>query len=158
MTIRQAGADDAELLAGIVRDSFRTVAERFGLTPENCPRHPSNCTAGWIAEAFERGVNYYVLECDGHPCGCVALEEADDAGHLGRLAVLPAFRGRGFGRALVEHVVERTRALGLKRVELGVIAEDEGLRRWYEGLGFRDGERRRFEHLPFEVLFMSRGL
>jgi ribosomal protein S18 acetylase RimI-like enzyme len=158
-TIRPAGAADAALVARIVRESFRTVAERFGLTAENCPRHPANCTEDWISEALEGGVRCFVLEDEGRPCGCVALERADEqTAYLGRLAVLPDCRGRGFGRALVERVLAEARAAGLRRVRLGLIAADEPLRGWYERLGFREVERRPFEHLPFEVLFMSREL
>ena len=38
------------------------------------------------------------------------------------------------------------------------IAEDEEPRRWYGSLGFRAGETRTFEHLPFTVLYMSADL
>ena len=42
--IREAGFNDISLLAGLVRECFQDVAERFGLTLENCPKHPSHCT------------------------------------------------------------------------------------------------------------------
>jgi hypothetical protein len=41
--IREADPDDKVLLTRLIRDSYRDVAERFNLTPENCPKHPSNC-------------------------------------------------------------------------------------------------------------------
>jgi N-acetylglutamate synthase-like GNAT family acetyltransferase len=153
--IRPATDADQELLARLIRDAFATPAERFDLTPENCPRHPSNCTADWIADAMGKGTAYWLLENAGQPTGCVALECADeDIGYLERLAVLPAHRRRGCGRRLVEHVFDEARRQGLRRIEIGVIAEDGELAAWYERLGFRERERRRFEHLPFTVLFM----
>ena len=51
---RRPGGDDPR--------AFRGVAERFGLTDENCPRHASNCTADWIEKDMDRGVTYFVLE------------------------------------------------------------------------------------------------
>ena len=36
-----------------------------------------------------------------------------------------------------------------------VVAEHDSLRRWYERQGFRANELRRFDHLPFLVLFLS---
>ncbi len=42
--IRKADSCDISLLAGLVREGFQYVAERFGLTLENCPKHPSHCT------------------------------------------------------------------------------------------------------------------
>jgi len=54
--IRKANPFDVSLLSGLIRDSFYDVAERFGITPENCPKHPSNCTDKWIERDFRRGV------------------------------------------------------------------------------------------------------
>ena len=39
--IRQATVTDIATLSKIIRLSFRDVADRFGLTPENCPKHPT---------------------------------------------------------------------------------------------------------------------
>lgn len=40
--IREATRDDVPLLTGLICQSFRDLVERFGLTQENCPSHPSN--------------------------------------------------------------------------------------------------------------------
>lgn len=153
--IREAKRDDLPLLVRLVRESFRDVADRFGLTAENCPTHPSNVTEDQLALTMAKGVAHFILESDGEPAGCVALEPAaGDVCYLERLCVLPGFRRRGFGAALVEHVRDRARLMGLARVELAMIAEHDELRRWYERKGFLAMEMRRFEHLPFMVLFM----
>lgn len=157
--IRLATEADVPLVASAIRTAFRGVAERFHLTSENCPRHPSNCTPEWIRADIEKGIAYYVLECDGAPCGCVGTERRpSDTCYMKRLAVLPDRRNRGFGRALVLHVIEEARRQGLTRVELGTIAEHTELRRWYERLGFVVKETCRFEQLPFEVTYMFMNL
>jgi GNAT superfamily N-acetyltransferase/ketosteroid isomerase-like protein len=151
--------DDAGMLAATIRASFRTVAERFGLTRENAPRHPSNCEEEWVRKDMERGVVYYVLEAGGEVAGCVALERADEEGcYLERLSVLPEFRGRGLGKALVEHVFSEARRLGLIRVDIAMIAEQAELREWYEKRGFVEKETRAYSHLPFRVTFLSIGI
>jgi hypothetical protein len=76
--IREANSDDIYLLSGLVRQSYRGVAERFELTPVNCPKHPSNCTDEWIENDFARGVSYFILEHGGIPAGCVAIEIAEN--------------------------------------------------------------------------------
>jgi N-acetylglutamate synthase-like GNAT family acetyltransferase len=155
--IRDATAGDAGLLTSLIRAAFRDVAERLNLTPSNCPTHPSNCTVEWIEAGLEEGLRYYVLEEGENACGCVALERAGpDVCYLERLAVLPRFRHKGYGRALVEHVLEQAGRLGAGRVELGIIAGQAGLRAWYEGLGFAVERTAEFEHLPFRVAFMAR--
>ena len=146
----------AEELAGLIRRAFIDVAQRFDLTVENAPRHPSNCQGGWITEAMDKGVRFWGLYEDGDLCGCVGLEQAGDGVcYLERLAVLPELRRRGLGRALVDHVLGAARGLGSRRVEIGLIADQEELIAWYGGFGFQNNGRRRFDHLPFEVAFMA---
>lgn len=157
--IRDAGPGDTALLAGLVRRSFRDVAERFLLTPWNCPKHPSNCTKSWIEKDLGRGARYFVLEGPGGPVGCVALEKADkDLCYLERLAVLPEERKNGYGKALLAHALSRARGLGATTVGIGIIAEDEGLKAWYRNLGFAGEGIKQFDHLPFTVAFMTREL
>jgi N-acetylglutamate synthase-like GNAT family acetyltransferase len=156
-SIRSATKKDVTLLAALIRNSFRDVAERFGLTSDNCPTHPSNCTAAWIEKALEKGITYYILEMDGMPCGCAALEHiSQKVYYLERLAVLPQFRRQGYGEALVNHLCGEAKKLGARHVEIGTIAEHAELNEWYEKLGFRQKNTAEFEHLPFRVAFLSK--
>jgi predicted GNAT family N-acyltransferase len=59
--------------------------------------------------------------------------EPDGVGHLGRLAVLPPYRGSGVGVALVRGIEARARERGLARMVLG--AQVHALR-FYERLGY----------------------
>jgi predicted GNAT family N-acyltransferase len=54
-------------------------------------------------------------------------------GHIGRLAVLRSYRGRGLGRQVLTRLVEEARNGGLGRVELN--AQTQALP-FYERLGF----------------------
>jgi len=155
-TIRACGREDIETLTGIIRASFRDVAERFDLTPENCPRHPSNCTAEWVRGDMDRGVVYYIIGHGGDAMGCVALEQANgNECYLERLAVLPDRRRCGLGKALVKYVLGQAHRLEADRVGIGIIAEDMRLKEWYGTIGFVEGELKQFAHLPFRVTFMS---
>lgn len=157
--MREADNHDTSLLAVLICDSYRDVAERFGLTPENCPKHPSNCTEGWIKKDFERGVVYYILERNSTPIGCVALEKAGSGlCYLERLSVLPAYRRNGFGKMLVEHIYDQAKTLKMSRISIGIISEQTELKSWYRKMGFIDGETKEFPHLPFLVTFMTHEL
>jgi ribosomal protein S18 acetylase RimI-like enzyme len=153
--IRACTRVDIGILAETIRGSFRDVAERFGLTAENCPRHASNCTADWIEKDIDRGVTYFVLESEGRVAGSVALEQAKPGVcYLERLSVLPHQRRRGFGKALVVRVLSEARGLGCRRVGIGVIADQAELKDWYRKIGFEETDNRAFSHLPFLVTFM----
>jgi N-acetylglutamate synthase-like GNAT family acetyltransferase len=157
--IRICTKEDTQVLAEIIRRSFQDIAERFGLTQENAPSHPSNCTVDWIRKDMERGVTYFAIENKNHVVGCVALERANpEVCYLERLAVLPDQRRRGFGKALVNHVLSEAKRLRVNYVSIGIIAEHTELKNWYKGLGFIEGESKEFPHLPFRVTFMSYGI
>ena len=158
--IREATDSDVRLLVDLIRRSFRDVADRFRLTAENCPSHPSNCTRDWIVSAMANGVRFFILEVDETACGCVALEQPNsDVCYLERLAVLPELRGRGYGRTLVEHGLNVARDLGAGRIEIGLIADHFELRDWYLRLGFEiTRDNAMFDHLPFGVTLMARTL
>jgi len=157
--IRDATNKDITLLATLIRNSFLDIAERFNLTPQNCPTHPSNCKTEWIESALKKGIKYYILEKKNVPCGCVALERAQsDVFYLERLSVLPQFRRNGFGEAMVNHAVNEAKRLGAHRIEIGIISDHIKLREWYKIFGFSVKNENQFEHLPFKVTFMSRDL
>jgi N-acetylglutamate synthase-like GNAT family acetyltransferase len=159
LVIREAGLGDARLLANLIREAFQTVADRFGLTPENSPTHPSNCVPAWLEAALEKGVRYFIAEAEDEAVGCVALERSGpEVCYLERLAVLPRSRRQGVGQALVRHALGQARAWGASRVELGLIAKQTELLRFYERLGFTLTRTARFDRLLFEVAFMARTL
>ncbi|HNY79907.1 MAG: GNAT family N-acetyltransferase [Sedimentisphaerales bacterium] len=159
MTIRPACADETRTVVNVLRRACATVAKRFGLTEENCPKSPAFYTEDRVRADIERGVQYYFLEEQGVVCGCVALEKArPEIGCLERLAVLPEHRSKGFGSALVRHVLAQAWSMGLERVGIGIIAEDKPLREWYGRFGFVLTGTRRFDHLPFVVAFMEKEL
>jgi ribosomal protein S18 acetylase RimI-like enzyme len=88
--------------------------------------------------------------------GCVAFEKANsDLCYLERLGVLPEARRKGFGRALVDHVISQANLYGAKQISIGIFADDTELKRWYQTIGFVEGETKKFEHLPFPVTFMT---
>lgn len=154
--IRQAMPGEAADVASVVRRSFQDVATRFGLTPQNCPRHPSNCAPEWIANAMAKGVTFYVAEIDGRMCGSVGMTpHQDGVCKIVSLAVLADSRRNGLGRALVDRVLQEAQMLGLKTVEIAIVAEHAELRRWYEKIGFVWDRAEAFDGLPFEVGFMN---
>ena len=152
-------AGDVDAAADVLRQAFATVAQRFALTKENCPRSPAFATNERVVEEMERGVRYYLLHAGARTCGCVALEHAKpEVVYLERLGVVPERRARGYGSTLVRHVLTEAKALGAGRVEIGIIADDTQLQGWYQRFGFEQTKTKRFDHLPFLVGFLAKEL
>lgn len=159
MIIRDANEADKEILVTLIRDSFRDVAEKFSLTAENCPKFPAFNAKERVEGDFKKGLKYYILEENGRACGCVALEKAGpDLCYLGRLSVLPLYRNRGFGRALLNHLFEKVEKTGICRIEIGIISKHRKLKNWYKKFGFVQKGTKKFGHLPFTVAFMYKEL
>jgi N-acetylglutamate synthase-like GNAT family acetyltransferase len=156
MPIRKATQDDLATIAMLVSDSSKDVAVKFGLNAENCPRHPSFCTESWIEADLVRGETYFILEENAFDIGCVAYENpSPELAYLNRLSVLPSHRNCGVGARLVQHIIQHARSALIQTLSIGVIGEHIELQRWYLKLGFKDGEIKRFPHLPFSVKYMA---
>lgn len=156
MHIRKANDSDIETLADVIRSSYATVAQSYNLTPDNCPKHPSNCTSDWLRKDVERGVIYYLIEKGSSILGCIAMEKANqETCYLERLAVMPEMRNRGLGHLLFGYFLNEAKSLGFNKIGIGIIAKQRELKEWYEKLGFVETGRKTFAHLPFEVAFME---
>jgi len=159
MRIREATSADLATIAMLVSESNKDVAVQFDLNSENCPKHPSFCTESWVQADLARGENYFILEEGTQPYGCVAYEGSSSGlAYLNRLSVPSAQRNKGAGASLVQHIIGHARSRSVQTISIGVIGEHTGLQRWYNKLGFVDGETKRFPHLPFSVKYMSYAL
>lgn len=154
--IRQARAEELEECLEVIRKSFSTVAEQFGINRENCPAHTSFITIGHLTNQMKWGWNMLALHAGGRIVGYASVSSRD-AGtcELHNVAVLPEYRHRGYGRLLLDRARECARARGAKRIVLGMIAEHTVLRRWYEANGFVFTGEKKFAHLPFTTGFME---
>jgi putative acetyltransferase len=90
-----------------------------------------------------RGGWFAVLTDAGRVVGTVGfLPHRPGEGEIKRLYLLPEYRGRGRGRALIEHALERARQSGCHEVTAWSDARLETAHQVYRRLGFdRIGER-----------------
>ncbi|UCB43718.1 MAG: GNAT family N-acetyltransferase [Dehalococcoidales bacterium] len=160
LSIREiTGLDELRNSARVVRNAFKTVALEFNLTRENSPTHPSFMTTGRLREDRNKGVKFFGLFLGDKQIGFVAVEKADASlYYIERLAVLPRYRHRGYGRQLMEFAFEFIRVNGGTKVSIGIINEHTVLKDWYKGLGFEEISIREFAHLPFTVCFMEKAI
>ncbi|MHB1216035.1 MAG: GNAT family N-acetyltransferase [Thiobacillus sp.] len=83
----------------------------------------------WDA-ADAAAVHLLAVAESGQPIGCARLLPD---GHLGRMAVLPAWRGRGVGRALLAAALNAAQARGLATLRLSAQTHATG---FYARAGF----------------------
>ncbi len=128
-TIRDADWDDDRLALTHVR---RVVFMQEQGVPE---------ALEWDADdAVSR--HFLAEDTDGHPIGTARLLPD---GHIGRMAVLPFWRRRGVGTALLRHVLVAAHDAGFPAIELSAQTH---------ALGFYE----RFDFVAFGDEFMDAGI
>ncbi len=86
-------------------------------------------------DEFEKESVHFLGEVDGQPVASGRLRMlADGRAKVERIAVRPAWRGRGYARAIVQYLLNYARKQGARRF---VMHAQVYLQDFYEGFGFR---------------------
>jgi predicted N-acetyltransferase YhbS len=115
LLLRAATAVDAPTVAAIIAASFEEY--RGKLVPESGAFRE---TAEDIAAELAHESGAIIAERNGEIVGCVMLKLIEDDLYFGRLSVVPAARGQGIARRLIEAVEDEARRRELAGVRLGV--------------------------------------
>ena len=138
MNVRLARPEDVETVADLLDEATRWVGKRgFEQWPLPFPREE-------LCAAVDRN-EVYLVEVDGSAAATVTLLWDDqmywgarppDALYVHKLAVRRKQAGRRIGRAVVEWAEAEARAAGRSFLRLDCLADNPGIRRYYEILGF----------------------
>ncbi len=116
------------------------MTEQSSLLPSGCILRPARANEIWTIRKLVlsakldptqlRWSQFWAIECEGRVVACGQLRSFPGAQELGSLVVAPAWRGRGLGRYLVQHLIqEATQPLYLECL-------GSRLARFYTGFGF----------------------
>ena len=134
----------------VIHQSFRTVADEFGLTKENCPKHTAFLPLCFLETQAEWGWHMYGLYAEEMMIGYFSLsQENDGAYELHNLAVLPKYRHLGYGGRMLDFSKKIVCESGGRSIQIGIIAESIVLKNWYIQNGFEYLGSKKFDHLPF---------
>jgi ribosomal protein S18 acetylase RimI-like enzyme len=136
VTLREAAEADVAGLVALLIAAFEEYRGR--LDP---PSGAHNETEKQLRDTLRRA-HAVLAHVGAEIAGCVFYAPKRNYVDLFRLAVLPAYRRRGIGRALIEYVEGRALALGIPCVQLGVRIALPANRAYYERMGYRFVEAR----------------
>jgi len=89
-----------------------------------------------LQQQMQDGVNYLLLHDDTEQAGFAAIVELGNGKFkLEKIYVLPAWHGKGAGKALINHIVELVTAKGANSLQLQVNKQNPA-KGFYEKLGF----------------------
>ena len=156
--IRQMTREEIPACVDIIRRSFKTVADEYGITQENAPRFTAFATDEdrLYYQADNEHRLMYVYEQDGRLCGYYSLlfQENNEC-ELNNLSVLPEYRHKGIGKKLLEHACSVSKENGCISINLGIVEENKRLRQWYEQNGAVHLGTKKFDFFPFTCGFMK---
>lgn len=147
MSIRRAGADDADLIAILASVTFYEA-----YFEQDAP----DALAGYILESFppeliraeleDPNITYFLLFHDTYAVGYAKLRECPpgpgvtgkNAVALQRIYVVERFWKKGVGKVLLDHVIGEARQKGFDTLWLEVWEQNERALGFYEKQGFTD--------------------
>ncbi len=159
--IRAIDQKDIRECVSVICESFATVADEFGFTEENAPRFTAFATderrINWHLNGEHRPmygfyegeklVGYYSL-----------LIQDNQVCELNNLCVLPEYRHEKIGYRLLEHAFEKARELNCTKMKIGIVEENQVLRRWYEEYGFVHTGTEKYDFFPFTCGYLEKDL
>lgn len=102
-------------------------------------------TTPWSRESFENELrknqyaHYTVLEDEEGVFGYCGMWIIIDEAHITNIALLPKYRGKKLGEALLKKVMEIARGKGAKTMTLEVRVSNDIAQSLYRKLGFQNG-------------------
>ena len=159
--IRRIEKEELPMCLDFIHLCFSTVAEKFGLTKENCPGHNAFMPMEKLENFWNWGFMMFGLfeqnqKGDKELVGYFSISkdpEKEETYVLHNLCVKPQMRKQGYGKQLLDFAKEKVRELGGKILFLDFVNEYAELKEWYLKNGFEFKGTVKYEHMPFTVGF-----
>jgi len=103
------------------------------------PLYPAESRHGYSVEKLlAQAVAFFVLRANDTPAGCGGIQLFGTAyGELKRMYVRSQFRGSGFGKLLLNHLIDYARAHGVDILRLETGIHQRAAISLYEWMGFQ---------------------
>lgn len=100
--------------------------------------YPFPWTAGIFHDCLRAGYSCHVIEREGELIGYGVMSSGAREAHILNVCVSPDERGRGYGRLLMERMIEQARRLQAEMMFLEVRPSNQPALRLYARLGFNE--------------------
>lgn len=145
----------------VIKSSFVTVADALGFTPDNAPRFTAFATTeDRLKYQMFVGKKPMFAYFDGDVIAGYYSLTLNDKGEceLNNLCVLPGYRHKGIGSALLDHAFQTAKDLQCIKMNIGIVEENTVLKAWYESFGFIHRGTKKFDHFPFTCGYLDKML
>lgn len=133
ITIRDYQDSDRDICRSLWGELARHHAEIYG-DPSIAGNDPGRGFERYMTNAHRRGT--WVAEVEGQAVACAGLILREEEGEIEPVIVSAQYRGKGIGTALVQHVAEQAKRLGVRFLSIRPVARNEEAIRLFVRLGF----------------------
>lgn len=136
---------DAPALSKLVNSAYRGDSSKQGWTTEADLLDGQRTDPESLIKIIENPLNQIELAYEGKSLNLLGsvhlLQELPDTIYFGMLTIDPSLQGQGFGKILINHVEQVTRAYGFKQIRITVISSRTELIDFYKRRGFKETGR-----------------
>lgn len=139
--------------------AYEPIASRFNLTDKNCP-DSGRATLKYekLLAEYDGGVIMFAYHLEDKIVGYIGMHFKDLIMKIDDIVVLPAYQFNGIGSELLEFCINYSIKNGCTYVRLGMINENNELRKWYEKNGFETVALKQYPNAPFITGYMEKVL
>ncbi len=131
-TIRPATNQDREKVQEIIFSVLREY--KLPVEPDKTDSDLKDLEANYIS----KGDFFGVLELDGKTIATLAVSKlSDETCELRKMYMLPEFRGKGFGKLMVNFAIDYAKSKGFKIIELETASALKEAILLYQKIGFK---------------------
>lgn len=133
MVIRRALKEDADVIGEVHSDAWRQTYQGIFSQEYLDSDSPASRRGEFLRSLDDQDCVYMLLEEDGQAAGIVKLVRNSDEVEIASIYILEEYRGRGFGRKVLEFILSEYNDL---RFVLWVLEANHNACAFYEKCGF----------------------
>ena len=133
MVILKATKEDAEIIGKVHSDAWKQTYQGIFSQEYLDLDSPSSRREEFLRSLDDKHCVYLRIEEDGQTAGIVKLVGNEDEIEISSIYILEKYRGRGFGRKVMEYIFSEYKDL---RIVLWVLEVNLNARAFYEKCGF----------------------
>lgn|GEM_PF-282978 len=161
MIIKPFNKSEIDDYINVIQTSFQTVAKELELTKGIFPASGAFFDKNGFHKLLNKGavmVGLYAEEDNQSKLvGCIAYSANDGKKYkIMKLAILPSYRHKGYGSRLMDHIENIIDESSGNVLSLGMVSENEVLKKWYVDRGFQIVKVKRYKQTNFNICFMEK--
>lgn len=159
--IKAIDRTEIPVCVNVIQESFLTVANDLNLTVQNAPKFTAFAMSAeklyFQYDHVHRPMYAYYI--GDEMVGYYSLTQADNGEcTLNHLCVVPKYRHKGIGKELLQNAFVQAQELQCTKMNIGIVEENQKLRKWYEAFGFEHVGTQKFDFFPFTCGYMVKNL